>query len=66
MPSNDSGLPAISLPAGLNINHCPIGMQFHAPWGKEKDLIHTAGQIEQAKPEWFNLLAPFNFMMTST
>lgn len=66
MPSNDSGLPAISLPAGLDINHCPMGMQFHAPWGKEKDLIHIAGQIEQAKPEWFNLLAPFNVMMTST
>ncbi len=60
MPGNDSGLPAISLPAGLDDNLCPMGMQFYAPWNHEQDLIHIARQVEQVKPEWFNQLARLN------
>lgn len=60
MPGNDSGLPAISLPAGLDINACPMGMQFYAPWARETDLLHIAGQIERGKADWFNQLAPLN------
>ena len=60
MPANDSGLPAISLPAGLDNNKCPMGMQFYAPWAHEANLIHIARLLEQGKPEWFNRLAPLN------
>ncbi len=60
MPGNDTGLPAISLPAGLDINGCPLGVQFYAPWAAETDLIHIAGQLEDGKPEWFSQLAPYN------
>ena len=60
MPGNDSGLPAISLPAGLDSNACPLGMQFYAPWTRETDLLHIAGQLERGKADWFGQLAPTN------
>lgn len=60
MPGNDTGLPAISLPAGLDKNGCPMGVQFYAPWSAEANLLHIAGQLEAGKPEWFAQLAPFN------
>jgi len=60
MPANETGLPAISLPAGLDSNGCPMGVQFYAPWNHEHDLIHIAGQMEQAMPHRFNCLAPLN------
>ena len=60
MPANETGLPAISLPAGLDSNGCPMGVQFYAPWNQEQDLIHIAGQMEQGTPSWFNCLAPLN------
>lgn len=60
MPGNDTGLPAISLPAGVDINGLPLGVQFHAPWTMEHNLIHIAGQLESGKPEWFNQLASHN------
>lgn len=61
MPANETGLPAISLPAGLDSNDCPMGVQFYAPWNREQDLIHIAGQMEQGLPNWFNCLAPLRF-----
>jgi amidase len=60
MPANETGLPAISLPAGLDSNGCPMGVQFYAPWNHEHDLIHIAGQMELAMPHRFNCLAPLN------
>ena len=60
MPGNDIGLPSISLPAGTDEHGCPTGMQFYAPWTRETDLLHIAAQVEQARPEWFNQLAPHN------
>lgn len=58
MPGNDTGLPAISLPMGLDRNNCPMGMQFYAPWAKEHDLIHIAAQMERGKSAWFDQHAP--------
>jgi amidase len=55
IPANHMGLPALSIPAGLDRNACPIGMQFMAPWQHEHDLLHLGFQIEQAHPELFNL-----------
>lgn len=60
MPGNDSGLPAISLPAGLDNNGCPMGVQFYAPWTQETDLLHIASQLEEGRPEWFSQLPPLN------
>ena len=60
IPGNEVGLPGISLPAGLDSNGCPMGVQFYGPWNHEHDLIHLAGQMEQAMSSWFNCLAPLN------
>ena len=60
MPGNDTGLPAISLPAGLDDNELPMGVQFYAPWAREHDLIQVAGQMEAGHPEWFNNLGTHN------
>lgn len=49
------GLPALSLPSGLDRNGCPIGMQLMAPWRHENDLIHLASHYEAAHPHLFNL-----------
>ena len=53
--ANHMGLPALSLPAGLDGNNCPIGVQFMAPWHQEKDLLHLGFQIERAHPELFRM-----------
>ena len=60
MPANEVGLPAISLPAGLDSNNCPLAVQFYAPWNKEHDLLHIAAQLEREMPEYYSLLAPLN------
>ena len=53
IPANHMGLPALSLPAGIDRNDCPIGIQLMAPWRHESDLIHIAAQLESAHPEVF-------------
>ena len=55
IPANHMGLPALSLPSGLDRNGCPIGMQLMAPWRHEHDLIHLASHYEAAHPHLFNL-----------
>jgi len=53
-PANDTGLPAISIPAGLDQDGLPIGAQLYANFMREDLLLQLASQLEQAKPEWFN------------
>jgi amidase len=53
MPGNETGLPGISLPAGLDADGLPIGVQVHGNFAAEDVLIQVAAQIERAKPEWF-------------
>lgn len=60
LPANDAGLPAISLPAGLDRNGCPLGIQFYAPWCRECDLIWMAATLERELPQYFSKLAPHN------
>lgn len=60
LPANDAGLPAISVPAGLDKNGCPLGVQFYGPWGAEADLIHIAATLERGQPHLFSQLAPLN------
>jgi amidase len=59
-PANDTGLPAISIPAGLDEDGLPIGAQLYANFLREDLLIQLAWQLEQAKPEWFNQIPPYH------
>ena len=57
IPANHMGLPALSLPVGLDRNNCPLGVQLMAPWRQEDVLINLAAQYEHAHPEAFNMKA---------
>lgn len=52
MPHNETGLPGLSLPAGLDSDGLPLGIQLTAMFGAEDLLLQLAAQIEQACPEW--------------
>jgi len=54
MPGNETGMPAISLPAGLDSEGLPIGVQVHGNFACEDVLIQVAAQMERAKPAWFS------------
>ena len=56
MPANETGLPGISLPAGLDRDGLPIGVQFYGNFCREDLLLQIAAQIERARPEWFGAL----------
>jgi amidase len=53
MPANETGLPGISLPAGLDRDGLPIAVQFYGNFCREDLLLQIAAQIERARPEWF-------------
>jgi len=46
-PSSIAGLPAISLPFGLDEKNLPIGMQFIGPQFSEKKIIGAASCVEE-------------------
>jgi amidase len=54
MPGNESGLPAISIPSGLDSDGMPVGAMLHAGQGREDLVLRLAAAIEAEKPEWFN------------
>lgn len=58
MPGNETGLPGISVPTGLDPAGLPIGAQFYASWGEEALLMQVAAQLERAQPGWFNQVPP--------
>jgi amidase len=58
MPGNETGLPGISVPAGLDSGGLPIGAQFYAAWGEEALLMQVAAQLERSQPGWFNQTPP--------
>ena len=45
-PWTSAGLPAISIPSGLDASGLPLGLQMAAPWFQEKRLVETAGWCE--------------------
>jgi amidase len=47
---NVTGMPAISLPLGIDGTGLPLGVQFAAELGQEPLLLSLAAQIEQAVP----------------
>ena len=58
MPANETGLPAISLPAGPDSDGLPIGVQLYANFCGEDLLLQMAAQLERARPEWFGAIPP--------
>ncbi len=60
MPGNETGMPGISLPTGLDAAGLPIGVQVHGNFACEDVLIQVAAQIERAKPEWFGMRPPLH------
>jgi Asp-tRNA(Asn)/Glu-tRNA(Gln) amidotransferase A subunit family amidase len=58
MPGNETGMPAISLPAGLDRDGLPIGVQLHGNFAREDLLLQVAAQIEGGRPEWFGTVPP--------
>jgi amidase len=53
MPGNETGMPGISVPAGLDADGVPIGVQVHGNFAAEDVLLQVAAQIERARPQWF-------------
>ena len=45
-PWTSAGLPAISIPSGLDASGLPLGVQMAAPWFQEKHLIDVARWCE--------------------
>jgi amidase len=60
MPGNETGHPGISVPAGLDRDGLPIGVQFYGNFLREDLLLQIAAQIERAKPEWFGATPPLH------
>lgn len=58
MPANETGLPGISVPAGLDAEGLPIGVQLYGNFCGEELLLQLAAQIERARPEWFSAVPP--------
>jgi amidase len=56
MPANETGLPGISVPAGLDSDGLPIGPQLYGNFCREDLLLQLAAQIERARPEWFGAI----------
>ncbi|RWI16776.1 MAG: amidase [Mesorhizobium sp.] len=60
MPGNETGMPSISVPAGVDREGLPIGVLLHARWGREDLLLQIAAQLERWKPEWFEAFPPIH------
>jgi amidase len=58
MPANETGLPAISVPAGLDHDGLPIGVQIYGDFCREDLLLQLAAAIERVRPEWFGAVPP--------
>ncbi|MCU1376203.1 MAG: putative amidase, partial [Actinomycetia bacterium] len=56
MAMNITGLPAISLPAGLSPAGLPVGLQLIGPRHHDALLLAVAARYEQARP--WPLVAP--------
>ena len=47
VPVNLVGVPAISIPSGVNKDNLPLGLQLIAPWWGEQTLFEIGKSIEQ-------------------
>jgi aspartyl-tRNA(Asn)/glutamyl-tRNA(Gln) amidotransferase subunit A len=51
LPANLAGVPGISLNAGFDSNHLPVGLQLIAPYFREDLLLWVAYEYQQVT-EW--------------
>jgi amidase len=66
MPANETGLPGISVPAGLDRDGLPIGVQLYGNFCREDLLLQLAAQIERARPDWFGAMPPVHVGRSQT
>ncbi len=52
IPGNETGMPSVSIPAGLDADGMPIGALLHGKFGRDDMVLRLAAQIEAARPEW--------------
>jgi amidase len=52
MPHNETGLPGLSIPAGLDSAGVPIGVQLTATFGAEDLLLQLGAQLERDCPHF--------------
>jgi amidase len=50
---NESGLPALSFPAG-QVDGLPVGAMIYGAPLSDGTLLQLAAEIERARPDWFN------------
>ena len=60
MPGNETGLPGINIPAGLDHEGLPIGVQLYGNFAREDLLLQLAAQVERARPEWSGMVPPIH------
>jgi len=49
-PGSNAGLPGITLPVGLTSAGLPVGLEFDAPAGRDRELLSLATALEQVLP----------------
>lgn len=59
---NESGLPSISVPAGL-LDGIPVGALLYGPPQSDGALLQLAAQLEEARPDWFDNAPPLSVTM---
>lgn len=55
--NNMTGIPGISIPAGLDTENLPVGAQLIGPIGSDGVLLNVAAELEEAMP-WRDLHPP--------
>jgi Asp-tRNA(Asn)/Glu-tRNA(Gln) amidotransferase A subunit family amidase len=57
--ANLTGIPTISVPAGLSSDAMPIALQLQAAWGRDELLLDAAEALERANSRrWVDSLSP--------
>jgi amidase len=60
MPANETGLPAIAIPGGLDSDKLPMGVQLYGNFRAEAKLLQLAAQLERARSDWFGARPPLH------
>jgi amidase len=47
IPANETGLPALALPAGLGADGLPVGVQLYGRWREETALLQAGAAVQQ-------------------
>jgi amidase len=60
MPANETGLPAIAIPGGLDSDGLPMGVQLYGNFRAEAKMLQLAAQLERARSDWFGARPPLH------